>query len=202
MAINNVTFNKKNSYNLLDNYVQFKNNSMRKAKIYKRGELINNGIKYIEEVEMYRNKRKAKFLCHCGKEFITRISVINCGDTKSCGCLQKEKSRKMMIGNHRNYKHGDNRANVKQHYLYKTWSSIKQRCNNPKNKGYKYYGGRGITMHPEWIDDYPKFKKYILDNLGERPKGMSLDRINNDGNYEPHNLRWATLSQQNLNRRL
>jgi len=92
-------------------------------------------------------------------------------------------------------KHGDCRRGYR-HYIYNIWISIKDRCFNPKKKQFKDYGGRGITMYSEWINNYPKFKEYILTNLGERPEGMTLDRINNDGNYEPNNLRWATQLQQ------
>lgn len=86
---------------------------------------------------------------------------------------------------------------------YRRWRSMKERCNSPNNKGYKNYGGRGIKVFPEWdtAEGFPKYMKYLDDNLGPCPEGCSLDRIDNDGNYEPGNLRWATASQQNNNRR-
>lgn len=79
---------------------------------------------------------------------------------------------------------------------YRTWISMRQRCNNPRDNGYKFYGRRGIRICKRW-DSYENF----LSDMGERPAGTSLDRINNDGNYEPSNCRWATPLIQNLNSR-
>ncbi len=86
--------------------------------------------------------------------------------------------------------------------LYKTWSMIHQRCTNPNNTNYKNYGGRGIKMYEPWKNSFTEFNSYILENLGERPDGMTLDRIDTDGNYEPGNLRWADHSVQMHNRRV
>ena len=81
------------------------------------------------------------------------------------------------------------------------WQAMKQRCNNPKSKDYKNYGGRGITVCEEWSNSFESFYSYVsvLPHYGE--EGFSLDRINNDGNYEPGNVRWATRKEQNCNRR-
>lgn len=91
----------------------------------------------------------------------------------------------------------------KHYYIYKLWSSIKYRCNNPNYKLYKDYGGRGIQMYKPWNDDYVLFKDYILSKIGEKPSlKHSLDRIDNNKGYEPDNLRWSDRSTQNLNQRI
>jgi ribosomal protein L37E len=82
---------------------------------------------------------------------------------------------------------------------YTSWSSMRTRCNNPKTLNYAYYGGRGITVCPEWNDPHG-FTVFLAD-MGERPPGTSLDRIDNNGNYEPGNCRWATATEQRANSR-
>jgi hypothetical protein len=89
----------------------------------------------------------------------------------------------------------------KAHPLYSTWTTIKQRCFNPRCKDYLYYGARGITLFPPWIHDFLSFEAWMTEHVGPRPKGHTLDRIDNDGDYEPGNLRWADQSTQNFNRR-
>lgn len=83
--------------------------------------------------------------------------------------------------------------------IYELWKRIKQRCYNENHTFYKNYGGRGIKVFDNWISDYRSFESWILNNLGEKPEGFSLDRIDNDGNYEPGNLRWADRKTQNNN---
>jgi len=81
---------------------------------------------------------------------------------------------------------------------YRAWTSMKQRCLNPRSTFYRHYGGRGISIAPEWVDDFATF----LEQVGLKPgRGYSLDRIDNAGNYEPGNVRWATWSQQLSNQR-
>jgi hypothetical protein len=89
---------------------------------------------------------------------------------------------------------------LSKHPLYDSWWQMMNRCYNEKAKSYKNYGGRGITVCPEW-HDVRNYVAWIEANLGSRPEGLTLDRVNNDGNYEPGNMRWATYSEQNLNRR-
>jgi hypothetical protein len=86
-------------------------------------------------------------------------------------------------------------------FYYRMWLAIKHRCCNPKNPGYRNYGGRGIKIYQGWLDDWRSFVCYIIDELGERPDGKSIDRIDNDGDYVPGNLQWETRSGQNRNRR-
>jgi hypothetical protein len=87
-----------------------------------------------------------------------------------------------------------------QHPLYVTWRNMLARCYNPNYTGYRYWGGRGVTVCPEW-HDVVAFTAWIEEHLGPRPAGHALDRIDNEGRYEPGNVRWATRSQQNKNRR-
>ena len=84
-----------------------------------------------------------------------------------------------------------------RHPLYSTWSNMKGRCYNPNRPVYKYYGGRGIKVCDRWKNSF----KLFLKDMGERPEGCTLDRINNDGNYEPTNCKWSTTVEQNKNRR-
>ena len=97
---------------------------------------------------------------------------------------------------HKNRKHGMC-INDKRHPVYTCWEHMKRRCFNPKNKDYKHYGGRGITICKRWL----KLENFVKD-MGEKPTPKhSLDRINNDGNYCKKNCRWATMMQQHNNRR-
>jgi len=86
-------------------------------------------------------------------------------------------------------------------YFRSIWKNIKSRCQDPKCLAYPRYGARGITIRPAWSDDFELFHREVIDEIGDRPEGfMTLDRIDNDGHYEPGNIRWATVSEQNANR--
>lgn len=132
------------------------------------------------------------FRCDCGKEVELPGSRVRMGGAQSCGC-QRRDSAKLV-----NLKHGHAREGGRRHPMYKRWESIKQRCLNPNNPRWKDYGGRGITICDEWANDFGRF----LADVGEPPTPhLTLDRIDNDGNYEPGNIRWATHSTQMVNRR-
>jgi hypothetical protein len=129
------------------------------------------------------------WLCQCDCSNFHTVSVSNLknGNIKSCGCIRKEGFR---------FAHGY-ATNGRRNPHYRIWSGIHERCGNPNNKSYKNYGGRGIRVDPRWND----FRNFLAD-VGERPHpDLSLDRIDNDGHYTPGNVRWATRSEQNKNRR-
>ena len=129
-------------------------------------------------------------ICDCGKETRTAtIADLRSGNTRSCGCLSREISSRV------NLKHGHT-SGGKWSPTFRSWADMRTRCFNPNIKKFKNHGGRGITICDRW-DDFQNF----LSDMGERPSGLTLDRIDNDGNYEPGNCRWATWSQQNKNRR-
>lgn len=132
--------------------------------------------------ELKTSNRNIKCKCDCGKIIKPRISKLHKGQ-KSCGCMTVHKGPRT---------HG-----MAGTPLFKVWCDIRQRCNNPNIKAYKHYGARGITVCKRW----DKFENFLADMGPSYRKGLSIDRIDNDGNYGPKNCRWATASQQGRNRR-
>ena len=138
------------------------------------------------------SKRKVRFGLYkcglCGNEFRARTSSVKFGNTKSCGCYQKRR----MVETHKT--HG-----LRNTRLYNIWWDIKRRTLNLKNKSYIDYGGRGITICEEWLDIH-NFYNWAMAN--DYSKELSIDRIDNDGNYCPENCRWTTKVIQNRNQRM
>lgn len=127
-------------------------------------------------------------LCDCGTETDVKLGKLRSSRTRSCGCLFDEGDNRLT--------HGEARKG-KRSREWRIWDNAKSRCYNPRSTSFKYYGQRGITMCDRWRNSFEAF----LEDMGRCPDGLTIDRIENDGNYEPGNCRWATRSQQNSNKR-
>lgn len=129
-----------------------------------------------------------KCRCDCGKEKVVYRGGLTSGDTTSCGCYHREHLSEY------GKTHG-----LTRHPLYSIWSGMVQRCTNPNAENYYRYGGRGIDIFEPWKKDFETFYNWAINN--GYSTALSLDRINNNGNYEPCNCRWVTQKEQSNNTR-
>ena len=145
-------------------------------------------IERVEDKIFPSGQKKVQVLCKCdcgNRVIVLSSNLLKLGNTTSCGCRKIELQTKHNL-------HGSK--------IYKIWDNMKSRCYNSKSTGYKYWGGRGITVCDEWKNSFQSFYEYVskLEHFGE--DGYSFDRINVNGNYEPGNVRWATYYEQTHNR--
>lgn len=146
----------------------------------------------LREVTQDGKHRKVECLCDCGSTSTPYVFCLKSGQTRSCGCLGREKSvmiaRAMGLRNRREQSHASER---------KSWRAAIRRCENPNDQAFADYGARGIKVCDSWRDDFDAFMR----DMGKRPPGGTLERIDNDRGYEPGNCQWRTVNAQNRNRR-
>ena len=141
-----------------------------------------------------RRHRRVAVVCDCGVHKAVDAAGLKLGQIKSCGCMMAERARQASKAKAKHNCSGLNTRTVE----YQSWLGMKTRCKNPNSTRYASYGGRGITLCERWDSSFETF----LADMGHKPgPDYSLDRIDNDGNYEPGNCRWANNSTQNKNRR-
>lgn len=146
----------------------------------------------IDEAGSDKHKKKLWLcICECGNQITVIGSSLLCGNTKSCGCLRKE----ITAERYTTHGHSKGRTITPE---FSCWSAMIKRCTNKNVKQYSDYGGRGITVCEQWLDNFQNF----YDDMGDKPSlDYTIDRINVNGNYEPSNCRWATVNEQSWNKR-
>jgi hypothetical protein len=160
-----------------------------------------NGCRFVREMPSVMspagNKRRvAIWQCSCGKEFQAAINNVASGQVKSCGCKKRIAVIERCTKHGQSPMAGGSRA-------YRFWQSMKERCLNPNNDNYQYYGGRGIKMHAAWVNSFTAFYGWFKETFGvdDVPGGLTMDRKENDGPYAPGNIRMVTMKVQNNNKR-
>lgn len=150
------------------------------------------GLKYgrllvVSRAKNINGRTAYNCICDCGKSTVATANDLRRGHTSSCGCLHKEKVAALNRTHGMGYECRE----------YRSWNAAKKRCRTKSNKSFKCYGAAGVDMCDEWAESFEKF----LADMGRCPDGMTLDRINPFGNYEPGKCRWADRKTQNNNQR-
>lgn len=147
----------------------------------------------LELVNRKRNGATYRCRCDCGTERVVSASNLTSGRSLSCGCQKSARVSEART----EHGHAQGRGRTASP-TYRSWASMIQRCTNPRSASYPNYGGRGITVCPQWLASFEQF----LADMGEKPrKGMSIERVDSNRSYEPGNCIWADVRQQNRNRR-
>ena len=149
-----------------------------------------NNIEVIRHDCVRRGRNYWLCKCHCGKLFTTLVASLKTGSTKSCGCYRDKLCRERGSAN-----------GLSKHYLYRTYRNMINRCTSIENGSYEQYGGRGIRVCDRWLEPEGQGFLNFLEDMGERPEGASLDRVNTNGDYSPTNCRWTDAGTQSFNQR-